>query len=139
MFCVGAGMTALVGCEAKPKTVSLDLVLFNYLDRPIFDVFVSGNGGHSTGVYPQTGGGTITGIQLLVGPQKVTWRYSDTGKKVTAKNTPELQDVPREAVFLAVHIYPDDTVELVPSQHYPRPSSRGEEETSKMESKGHGS
>ena len=113
-------------------TITLDLVLFSYLPRPIFDVFVSGKGGHSSGVYPQTGGGTITGVQLPVGPQKVTWRYSDTGEKVTAKNTPEVKDVPRESVFLAVHIYPDDTVELVPSPHYPRPSSRGEEEIQKM-------
>ena len=135
---VGASTTTLGSCEAKPMTLPLDLVLFSYLIRPRFDVFVSGRGGHSSGVYPQTGGGTITGVGLPVGPQKVTWRFSDTGEKVSAKNMPQVKDVPRESIFLAVYIYPDDTVELVSSQNYPRHSSLGEAMISEMEAKRHG-
>jgi len=44
---------------------------------------------------------------------------------VTAKNALELIDVPRDAVFLAVHIYPDETVELLTSRHYPDKTRKG--------------
>jgi hypothetical protein len=131
----------LSACEAKPMTVTLDVVLFSYLDRPIFDVFANGEVGHGSGVYPQTGGGTISGVELKVGPQKITWRLGGpegmprNGETVTAKNTPELKDVPGSARYLAIHIYPDETVELLTTEHYPGLSPRGEIEVKKMETK----
>ena len=132
------GLLLLSACEAKPMTVTLDVVLFSYLDRPIFDVFMNGDVGHGSGVYPQTGGGTISGVQLKLGQQKVTWRLGGpegmprNGETVAAKNMPELKDVPRNARYLAIHIYPDDTVELVPAEYYPHISSRGEIEIKKI-------
>jgi hypothetical protein len=133
-----ASFASLSACEAKPMTVTLDLVVFSYLNRPIFDVFISRKGGDSSGVYPETGGSTIAGVQLPLGPQTVTWRLGGpegmarNGETVTAKNKPELKDVPKSAVFLALHIYPDDTVEITLDQHYPRPSPRGEVEIKKL-------
>jgi hypothetical protein len=126
------GLLLLSACEAKPMTVTLDVVLFSYLDRPIFDVFMNGDVGHGSGVYPQTGGGTVSGVKLKLGPQKVTWRFTDTGETVAAKNMPELKDVPRSARYLAIHIYPDDMVELVPAEYYPGISPRGEIEVKKI-------
>ncbi len=115
--------------------VTLDVVLFSYLDRPIFDVFINGKVGHGSGVYPRTGGGTISGVQLPLGGQKVTWRYADTGETIVAKNVPELSDLSKDARYLAVYIYPDDTVELLTTPHYPRASPRGELEIRKLEAK----
>ena len=66
----GLGLFLLSACEEKPMTVTLDVVLFSYLDRPIFDVFVNNDVGHGSGVYPRTGGGTISGVKLKLGPQK---------------------------------------------------------------------
>ena len=111
--------------------VTLDIVFFNYLDRPIFDAFVDGKGGDSSYPYPETGGSTITGVTLSTGPKKVTWRLDGptgaarNGETVTAKNTPVLPDVSGGARYLAVHIYPDETVELVVTRHYPRATEKG--------------
>jgi hypothetical protein len=119
------GALFLSACEAKPMTVSLDVVLFSYLERPIFDVFVGKRDIGVSSAYPTTGGGTDVGVQFNLGPQKVTWRLggpegmSRNGETVTAKNTPELKDIPSTARYLAVHIYPDETVEFIFSQHYP--------------------
>lgn len=122
-------------------TVTLDVVLFSYLDRPIFDVFVNGKVGHGSGVYPHTGGGTVSGVQLPLGPQKITWRLGGpegmprNDELVTAKNLPELKDVPKTARYLAIYIYPDDTVELATTNYYPTASPRGELEIERMRQK----
>jgi hypothetical protein len=113
-------------------TVTLDVVTFNYLSRPIFDVYIGGEVGDSSMPYPETGGGTIVGVQLRLGAQKVSWRLDGkrgtprNGETVVAKNVPLLQDVPSDAVFLGVHVYPDETVELIPTRHYPQPTARGQ-------------
>lgn len=112
-------------------TVTLDVVTFNYLNRPIYDVFIDGKAGDSSTAYPATGGSTITGVRLALGPKVVTWKLDGkrgtprNGETVSAKNAPQLTEVPGDAVFLAVHIYPDETVELIPSRHYPRKTEKG--------------
>ena len=117
---------------AASKSVTLDVVTFNYWNRPILDVFVDGRAGDSSTPYPDTGGRTIAGVKLRLGPKRVTWRLDGrrgtprNGETVVARNLVELRDVPRDAVFLAVHIYPDETVELVTSRHYPQPTAKGE-------------
>ena len=113
-------------------TVTLDVVTFNYWDRFISDVFIDGKGGDSSTPFPETGGSTISGVRLRLGPQEVTWTLGGrkgrprNGEIVTAKNAPQLGPVPPDAVFLGVHIYPDETVELIPSRHYPQPTAKGE-------------
>jgi hypothetical protein len=119
------GLLLLSACEAKPMTVTLDVVLFSYLDRPIFDVYLQKTDIGVAGPWPYSGRGSMSGVQLSLGPLKFTWRFGDTGETVTAKNKPELKDVPRNAVFLGAHIYADDTVELIPSRDFPDLSSRG--------------
>lgn len=141
------GLFTISACEAQkmPKTVVLDMVLFSYLDRPIFDAFLNGKGGDSTFGDPEAAGGsTITGVSVPLGPQRVTWRLdgpegmSRNGELVVARNVPLLTEVPPKARFIAVHIYPDDTVELLLSEHYPRPSARGEQEIEKYRRRRHG-
>lgn len=123
---------SLPACQAVPMTVTLDVVTFNYLNRPIYDVFVDGKGGDSSTAYPATGGSTITGVSLTLGPKVVTWKLDGkrgtprNGETVTAKNPLQLTNVPKDAVYLAVHIYPDETVELIPSRHYPDATAKGE-------------
>lgn len=131
MFGVLASLVALSACKASPKTVILDIVTFNYWNRPIFDVFINGIWGGSSTAYPATGGGTIVGISMLLGPQTVTWRLDGkagtprNGETVTAKNKPVLADVPRDATCLSVHVYPDETVELIPTVYYPSETEKG--------------
>ena len=134
LFCAGLSLFIVSACEAKPMTVTLDVVLFSYLDRPIFDVFINGKAGDSSGVYPETGGSTISGVMIPLGPQRVTWTLGgpegmvDNGKIVAAKNQPLIKDVPSMSRYLAIYIYPDSTVELLTSQYYPGTSARGEAE-----------
>lgn len=113
-------------------TVNLDVVLFSYLDRPIFDVYLNRTDIGVAGPWPYSGRGTMSGIHIPFGAQKITWRLGGpegmarNGETVDAKNLPELQNVPHSAVFLGVHIYPDDAVELIPSEHFPEVSARGQ-------------
>lgn len=131
MLGLAALLLTLLGCKTRPRTVTLDVVTFNYLNRPIYDVFIDGKSGDSSTAYPVTGGSTIAGVKLRLGPKQVTWKLDGkrgtpgNGETVTAKNALQLDDVPRDAAFLAVHIYPDDTVELLASRHDPRPTEKG--------------
>ena len=130
-----AGMLAIVfslgACSSARRSVSLDVVTFNYWNRPIHDVFIDGKSGDSSTAYPQTGGSTISGVKLRLGPKQVTWKLSGkrgtprNGETVTARNALELRNVPKDAVFLAIHIYPDETVELITSRHYPGETEKG--------------
>jgi hypothetical protein len=134
-------LNAFTACEAKPMTVTLDVVWFMYIDRPTFEQFINGKGGDSSFGMPAVGGSTISGVTLPLGPQKITWRLDGpggmarNGEQVTSKNIPELKDIPKSSRYLAIHIYPDDTAELLLSEHYPRPSQRGETEIEKWEKK----
>lgn len=132
------GLFLLSACEAKTMTVTLDVVLFSYLDRPIFDVLVSKRDVGVAGEYPRSGRGTMMGMQFPVGPQKVTWRFADTGETVTAKNAPVLKDLTHNARYLAIHIYSDDTVEFIYTEHFPGLSERGEKFNAEWEKKNHG-
>jgi hypothetical protein len=129
----GLSFLFLSACEAKPMTVNLDVVLFSYLDRPIFDVYLNRTDIGVAGPWPYSGRGTMTGVQIPLGPQKISWRLDGpkgtpgNGETVTAKNLPDLKEVPGNSVFLGVHIYADGTVELIPSEHFPDVSARGQE------------
>lgn len=109
----------------------LNVVLFNYLSRPIFDVYVDGKVGDSSDAYPSTGGGMITGVSFDLGPKKVTWRLDGpqgaprNGDTVTNKNLLRLDTVTQGAKYLGVHIYPDETVELTTSIGVPDETARG--------------
>lgn len=125
--------------EAKTMKVALSVVLFSYLDRPIFDAFIDGKAGQSSGVYPYTGGGAITNVTLELGPKKVSWRLGGpqgmprNGETVFNKNPLMLSSVVAGAKYLAIHIYPDDTVELITTVHFPEVSTRGQGEIARLE------
>jgi hypothetical protein len=117
--------------KAKPKKVVLSVVLFNYLDRPIFDVFVDGKMGFGSDAFPATGGGIVTGVAFELGPKKVSWRLDGpagtprNGETVFNKNPLRLDAVVLKARYLGLHIYPDDTVELTTSVSLPDKTKRG--------------
>lgn len=106
---------------------TFEVVLFSYLNRPIFDVLLSGFDVGVAGAWAGnfSGGGSMSGVSVKFGPHKVSWRYADTGTTVRSKNEPTLAKPPADHRFLCVHIYPDDTVELVTSVHFPEKTERG--------------
>jgi hypothetical protein len=113
--------------------VVLDVVLFNYLDRPIFDVLLNGGDIGVAGAYGG-GRGVMTGVTVPVGHQTLTWRLggprgmAGNGDTVTAKNPLSLMadQIPPDVRYLGVHVYPDGTAQLMTSPHFPEPSPRGE-------------
>ncbi|MES2017623.1 MAG: hypothetical protein V4484_14125 [Pseudomonadota bacterium] len=113
-------------------TITIDVVLFSYLDRPIYDVYVGKREVGVAGPYPHNGRGTMAGVQFPKGPQSISWRLDGpegtpgNGEKVTSKNAPVLDDVPAGARFLAIHINPDNTVDFIFTPHFPGLSPQGE-------------
>ena len=118
-------------CGAKPMRVVLNVVLFSYWDRPIFEVNIDGKADEASGAYPNTGKGVTGGVQLTLGLKKVTWRLGGpeglprNGDTLVNKNRLELVDILPGAKYLGVHIYPDETVELSTSVGRPGPSEKG--------------
>jgi len=110
------------------KEVVLDVVLFSYLKITIFDVHLNGGDIGVAGPYGG-GGGVMTGVTIPLGTQTLNWRDAGSGKSFSVKN---LLTLPPEAIqsnanYLAVHIYPDSTAELMTSENLPQPSIRGEQ------------
>jgi hypothetical protein len=99
--------------------IYLNISLFSYLDRPIFDVLMNGAdfmGSSAHGFYGANG--VIAMQPVSLGEQIVSWRLdgpqgaAGNGETVTAKNRPVLDSVPIGTKWLGLHIYPDYTVEI---------------------------
>ena len=141
LFCLLALGTTfpLFACKAdnNPKNSSMqkeivmDVVIFSYLNRTIFDVYLDGKDIGVAG--PFGGGGVVTGVSITSGLQTLKWTLDGpegtpgNGNQVIVKNKlivdPSL--VPAGIYYMAVHIYPDDTAELSFSKGIPERSIRG--------------
>ena len=132
---LGAGVCVMLtnACDAKLTKPSFDVVLFNYLDRPIFELLIDGTVDANSDAYPGTGSGIMIGVGISLGQKKVTWRLDgppgmkNNGETITSKNSPELVAIPGGR-YLGIHVYPDYTVDLIPSVGIPRVSQRGQQE-----------
>jgi hypothetical protein len=115
----------------KAQVVTFDVALFNYLDTLIFDVFANGRWVGDASAYGG-GQGLITGVSFPLGPQLMTWRLGGpegmprNGETVTAKNQPVLTEQQARWRYLGIHVYPDETVEFLPSEDWPHRTERGE-------------
>lgn len=90
--------------KAKRKHVTLDVVLFSYLSRPIIDVYLNRTRLGLAGPYPFSGNGTITGVDVQLGSQELRWRLDGpkgmpgNGDRIKPINTVSLDEVPAEAL-----------------------------------------
>jgi hypothetical protein len=119
---------------AKQDVAYFDVDLKSYLERPIFDVYLNGKDIGVDGGPPHGGtSGLMTGVAVRLGPQVITWRLDGpeglpgNGDTVHAVNQPVLTAADAKHRYLGVHIYPDNTVELIPEDHWPEQTARGEE------------
>lgn len=121
------------GEQKMLKGVVLDVVLYSYMNRVITDIFFNST---DLGVANKHGGtGTITGVLIPYGMQKLKWTLDGpegmarNGEKVTVKNeiivTPDL--IPKGTRYLGLHLYPDDTAEVTFAEYIPERTPRGEE------------
>ena len=132
---IGLGlMVPLAACgQGKNLTEAvLDVVMYSYLDRPIYDISFTGT---NLGVANKYGGtGIITQVSIPFGIQKLRWNLDGpegtarNGEVVEVKNklviTPE-QIVPGTR-YLGLHLYPDDTAEITFAEFIPERTARGE-------------
>ncbi|WP_038487852.1 hypothetical protein [Collimonas arenae] len=134
LFACGEGKQK--GSLFATKQIVVDVVVFNYLNRPIYDVYLDGKmvgGSASLSDSPYGQFSTIAGVVVPLGPQTLTWILDGpkgmfrNGEIDSVKNslviTPEL--VPPGVRSLGVHIYPDNTAELIFSKDVLEQSERG--------------
>ena len=107
------------------QVVYLDVAGHDYLERAIFDIRLNG-------IEIGSGGALMTGVPIKLGPQVISWRLGGpkgmpgNGDTVKAANIPELKSIDAQFRYLGVHIYPDNTVEVIPERYWPEKTERGE-------------
>lgn len=112
--------------------VFLNVVAYNFLGRPILDILFNGEDLGVAGPFGLTG--TITGVRVPFGVQKLTWRLDGSedmprlGETVTAKNQLVVreQDITPDTRYIGLHLYPDETAEITFAQFIPELTARGE-------------
>jgi hypothetical protein len=118
------------GRKMRGYTV-LDVEMFSYIDRAIGDIIFNGT---DLGVMNKYGGtGLITGVRIPFGLQTLTWMLDGpkgtprNGEIVKIKNTLVVssEQIPPETQYLGLHLYPDDTAEIIFSESMPEESARG--------------
>ena len=71
-------------------------------------------------------GGGMNTSPVKVGPQEIKWGESNSKREHVAKNQVTLtKDQLQGMKYLAVHLYPDDTVEITTSNSWPTPKEKG--------------
>lgn len=127
MLPVGLAL-GLVGCSAgSSKTYILTTTSFNYdPSYRTYDVLLNEE---------LIGSGGTKRSAVITGPQYVTWGQTNIRKQHVAKNIPYLtkEDLKGKS-YLAVHLYPDDSVEitLTDSESMPNAIQKGLEWRNKL-------
>ena len=134
---VGMGLLApLVACgkgnKRMEKEITLAVVMYSYLNRPIIDVHFNGNDLGVSGPYGSTG--IVTGVRIPFGAQTLTWRLDGpdgtprNGDTIQVKNalTVSAGQIAPATRYLGLHIYPDFSAEIMFSDDMPDFSPRGE-------------
>ncbi|MGQ1137446.1 hypothetical protein ACT43S_01820 [Acinetobacter baumannii] len=114
---------SLVGCVSLGSNAIYDMATTSFNYEPSYTSYmVELNGSEIGGGF---GGGTNTS-SVKIGPQIVTWGETNSKRKHVAKNQVLLtKEQLKGKKYLAVHIYPDDTVEISTSNDWPEPIQKG--------------
>ena len=118
---------SIAGCAGigPNATYYMGTTAFSYsLSYTPFDVKLNGS---------EIGAGGMNTSPVKLGPQKIIWRDANTGEVHTVKNDVVIK---REQVkgmkYLALHLYPDDTVEIMTSMNWPDETEKGREWREKL-------
>jgi hypothetical protein len=113
----------LAGCigMGPNKTYVLTTTSFSY-DPSYRPYMVKVNGHEVGGGY----GSATMRSAVILGPQIITWGEDNSKRKHQAINIVNLsKDDLKNKRYLAVHLYPDDSVDIVTSENGPRPTQKG--------------
>lgn len=109
----------LSACEARTMRTQINVSLFNYLDRPIFDVMMNNEQFMSAAAHGFYGANAVLAMQeITLGRQFVSWKLDGpeqmpgNGDLIKAKNVPVVAEIAERIKWLGLHIYPDYTVEI---------------------------
>ncbi|MDD9316370.1 MULTISPECIES: hypothetical protein [Acinetobacter] len=117
-FVFSAAGCAGIGPNA---TYYMGTTSFHY--DPSYNAYMVKLNGHEIG--GGFGGGMNTS-PVKFGPQVITWEESNSDKLHRAKNQVTLTKEDLKGMkYLAVHLYPDDTVEVTTSNNWPNPTEKG--------------
>ena len=129
----GIAMKSDVGQQKERQYIVLNIVAFNYYDRSIFDIYLSGHS--ASGALSAFGGakGIVAGVHLPLGKQTLTWVLDGpegmirNGETVTTKSNLliERSQIPNGTRYLGLHIYPDETAEITYADGPPSMTPRG--------------
>lgn len=109
----------------------LDVEIFSYIDRAVGDIMFNGV---DLGVMNKYGGtGLITGVRIPFGAQTLTWMLDGpkgtprNGEIVKVRNTLVIapEQIPPGSQYLGLHLYPEDTAEIIFSESMPERTARG--------------
>ena len=120
---------SLIGCNThSTKTYVLTTTSYSY-DTNYIPYIVELNG-------EELGGGFGSGTKrsaVLTGFQYVKWGETNSARKHKAINVPILNSKDlKDKKYLAVHLYPDDSVEITLSNELPRATNKGLEWRAKI-------
>lgn len=119
------------GEKKVKKGIMLNVEMISYIDRPIFDIIFNGT---DLGVMDNYGAtGTITNVDIPFGVQTLKWKLDGpkgtprNGEVVILKNRLVIlpEKIPQGTRYLGLHLYPDDTAEIIFSESIPDISARG--------------
>ena len=147
IFFGGLGfIQTLAGCEKGGffvrKEITLTVVMYSFLDRPIFDILLNGRDLGVASAYGTTS--MVTGVTVPMGEQNFSWRLDGpkgqprNGETVTLKNKVIIKpsDIPSNTAYMGLYLYPDDTAEFIFTEFMPGHSIRGEGIMRKVEENG---
>ncbi|EXE36364.1 hypothetical protein KTH76_09555 [Acinetobacter baumannii] len=116
-------MLSAAGCAGIGPNATYDMATTSFNYDPSYNSYmVKMNGSVIGGGF---GNATLTN-SIKVGEQVITWEESKSEKIHTAKNQVILtKEQLKGKKYLAAHIYPDDTVEIITSNNWPTPTEKG--------------
>ncbi|MBO1279888.1 hypothetical protein [Acinetobacter nosocomialis] len=123
LFLILCFIFSLVGCVSfgPNSTYYMSTTSFQYFNS--YHVYMTEINGEEIG--GGFGGGMNTS-PVKIGSQVITWGEANSKKKHVAKNQVILtREQLKGKKYLAVHIYPDETVEITISNNWPMPTEKG--------------
>ena len=109
--------------------VMLDVEMFSYVDRVIVDIIFDGT---DLGVMNKYGGtGLITGVRIPFGDQTLTYTLGGPegvireNKKIRNTLAVSPGQISKDAQYAGLHLYPDNTAEIIFSESMPERTVRG--------------
>jgi hypothetical protein len=118
-------MSLLPLAACSERTMNLDVSIYNYWPRAIYDVAVNGQyaGGAFMAYEPGNAGGKIVCcVKVKPGPISIEYSLGGAegaprlGERIRA--TAVLQELPGDAKVLTVHVYPNETAFAEASKEY---------------------